>query len=855
MSSGKPTTIDWLLEHFCDPRLLEGIQGDLEEKFYQNVAQKGQFRANILYTFQALGFMRLRFKRKNSKYNLYMVNHYLTSAVRSIKKQRVFSAIHIFGLATSMTLCLLMILFYLDQRGMDQHNEHYETTYRVLSTEFNDRKDRDDRLATSPYDISDRLKGNFDHIESTSRFKNIGSEVRLQSKVINFSGLYAEPNFFGFFGFELQSGNASTALQNPGSIVISKELSVKVFGDKDPIGQLIQIGEMGSFQVTGVSKPLSGRSHIEFDALISMSSHDPQMIWSGEDRYYNYFRTAQNDVVAIEKFLASLRPLFPDDLQAERGFKVQKLSDVNFGTIVRYEIGFVTPNFVFWFLAILAAVIMLSACFNYIGLSIAQSLKRAKEIGIRKIMGAGKKSVIFQFLIEAQVTVLVSWVIAIGLLMVVLPIFNDLKVLRDIKGQIDISVWSNAFILLYFLGFAMFIGLIAGGYPSWYVGKVAFQQALRKGGKKAPGVVLRKSLVLIQYIASVVFIITAIVVSRQSTHFFEMEYGFEKEHLASIEIKDAPYEALRNELLKQSNITSVSLSSSLPALEVVPRTGVRLTENSEVRQVSTFSVNEDFLNNFDISLMLGDNFRKGHNPDQKIAMINAAMAQKLDLTAEHQLPMTLKTEGDPIKIIGVVEDFKYQFLFIESGPLLLTYAPDEFQYLNIKYANLKNHEAEKIIEASWREFDKIHPFEISHYDYEIDDIYAEFEDIAKIVGLIASLAIIIACIGQFGMILHHVELKTKEVGVRKVLGSGVTQLVVLLSRSFYGLIGISLLLGGPVAWFMNRAWTSNLGYAVNVDWTIMTLGIVLVVVLASISILWLTVKTANTNPVKTLRYE
>ncbi len=850
-----PAFINWLLERCCDPRLLEGIQGDLAEKLHEHIAQKGQFRAKLLYAFQALGFMRLRFLRKNSKFNFHMVNHYLTSAVRSMKKQRVFSAIHVFGLATSMTLCLLMILFYLDQRGMDKHNEYYETTYRVLSTEYNTDRDRIDWLARSPYDITDRLKGNFDEIESTSRLRNIGSEVRLQSKVIDFSGLFAEPNFFGFFGFELQSGSAATALQNPNSIVLSEELAKKVFGDSDPTGQLIEIGDMGSFKVTGVSKPLSGRSHLQFDALLSMSSHDPQVAWTGKDPYYSYFRTSQNDPAAIESFLTSLRPLLPNDLQAGRGFKVQKLSDISFGTIVRYEIGFVTPNFVFWFLAILAAVIMLSACFNYIGLSIAQSLKRAKEIGIRKIMGAGKKSVILQFLIEAQVTVLISWVIAIALLMVLLPIFNDLKVLRDIQGQIDISVWSNASLLFYFLLFAIFIGLIAGGYPSWYVGKVAFQQALKKSGKKAPGIVLRKSLVLIQYIASVVFIITAIVVTRQSNHFFEMEYGFEKEHLASIEIKDAPYEALRNELLKQTNITSVSLSSSLPALEVVPRTEVKLTENAEPRPVSHFSINEDFLNNFDIALILGENFRKGQNPDHKVAMINSAMAQELDLSADHQLPVTLKTEDGPIKIIGVVEDFKYQFLFVESGPLLLTYEPTDFQYLNIKYANLENHEAEEIIEASWREFDKIHPFEITHYDYEIDDIYAEFEDIAKIVGLIATLAIIIACIGQFGMILHHVELKTKEVGVRKVLGSGVTQLVVLLSRSFYGLIVISLIIGGPAAWFLNRAWTSSIGYAIDVDWAIMTLGFVLVIVLASISILWLTVKAANTNPVKTLRYE
>lgn len=848
-----PALIDWLLERFCDPRLLEGIQGDLEEKLHENAALKGQLRAKLLYALQALGFMRLRFLRKNSKSNFYMVNHYFTSAVRSIKKQRVFSAIHIFGLATSMTLCLLMILFYLDQRGMDRHNEHYETTYRVLTTDLE--RDRERKLATTPYDIADRLQGNFDEIEATSRFKSVSGDIRVSDNTIGFTGLYVESNFFSFFGFELQSGNHATALQQPGSVVLTEELSNKLFGDHDPVGQLIEIGALGSFQISGITKSLEGRSHLLFDALISMSSDQPETAWKERNDYYNYIRMPQGDEGAINQYLSTLRPLLPNDVQAIRDFELQKVSDINFGPPVRYEVGFVTPHIVLWFLVILVAVIMLSACFNYIGLSIAQSLKRAKEIGIRKIMGAGKKSVILQFLIEAQVTVLISWIIAIALLMLVLPVFNNLKVLRDIQGQIDISVWNNASLLFYFLGFAIFIGLIAGGYPSWYVGKVAFQQALKKTGKKAPGIVLRKTLVLMQYIASVVFIVTAIVVSRQSTHFFEMEYGFDKENLASIEIKDAPYEALKNELMKHSQISSVSLTSGLPALETFPRVEVKLTENSDPKKISICAVNEDFLNNFDIDLTLGENFRKGQSSEQKIAMINEAMANELKIEAEHQLPMTVKTEKGPVKIIGVVKDFKYQFLFLESGPLLLTYEPEEFQYLNIKYANLENHEAEAIIETSWREFDKIHPFEISHYGYEINDIYAEFEDLAKIVGLVAALAIIIACIGQFGMILHHVELKTKEVGVRKVLGSGVSQLVVLLSRSFYGLIAISLIIGGPAAWFMNQAWTSSIGYGIEVDWTIMASGIILVIALASISILWLTVKAANTNPVKTLRYE
>ena len=855
MKPSTPVFIDWLLERFCDPWLLEGIHGDLQEKFHENVKQKGHFTAKMLYTLQALGFVRLKFKRKNSKFNFYMVNHYLTSAVRSIRKQRVFSAINIFGLATSMTLCLLMILFYLDQRSMDQHNENYNAIYRVLTAEHDPEDGRTKHLATTPYGVADRLSENMGAVTATTRLKHVGAEVRLGSKVIGFSGLYAEANFFEFFDVELHAGYTSSALEQPGSVVLSESLATKLFDHQEPMGQLIEIGDLGSFLITGISKPMPGRSHLEYDALLSLSSDEPEKAWVGSGRYYNYFQMPSGQPATANTYLASLKQLLPEEDQATQEFLVQPLSEISFGMPVRHEIGFVTPHFILWFLVVLVAVIMLSACFNYIGLSIAQSLKRAKEVGIRKIMGAGRKLVVLQFMIEAQVTVLISWAVAIGLLMLMLPLYNDLKVLRDIQGQIDIRIWSNASLLLYFLGFAVLIGLIAGGYPSWYVGKVAFRQAMKKTGKKAPGIALRKTLVFIQYTTSVIFIVTAIVVSKQSEHFFEMEYGFDKENLTSIEIKDAPYEALRNELLQHTNIHSVSLTSSLPALEVPPRTEVKLTEHSDPVKVSQFSVNEDFLTNFDLQLVAGENFRKGAPAAENLALANAQLAAELQISEEVQLPITVKTEAGLVKVIGIVEDFKYQFLFIESGPLLLTYDPSAFRFLNIKYQGLAQHEAAALIEASWREFDKIHPFEVNHYQYELDDIYAEFEDLAKIVGLVAALAIIIACIGQFGMILHHVELKTKEVGIRKVMGSQVRQLVIMLSKGFFLLIGASLLVGSPLAWLMNHSWTSKLGYHIDVDWKIMTVGILLVVLLSSLSILWLTVKAANTNPVKTLRYE
>ena len=549
--------------------------------------------------------------------------------------------------------------------------------------------------------------------------------------------------------------------------------------------------------------------------------------------------------------------MLPIEHQPNYSFGYQCVADINMGEPVRNEIGFVTPFFVPWFLGILAAIVMLSATFNYIGLAVALAIKRAKEVGIRKIVGAGKKHIFVQFLVEAQVTVLFSWILSLALLSFLIPAYNDLKVLRDINGEIRIDLMENLHLYLIFLAFAIVIGLIAGGYPAWHVGRLSYSKVLgRQNSNAKSSFIIRKSLIFLQYTSSIVFIVTAIVLQRQATHFFQMDYGFDQANLINIPIKDVPYEAFKTELMRNTKVKWGFNTSDFPGLTIVPKVDVYRQGAFESVSISQFAVNEDFLENFDIELIKGRNFDNSIKSDTTCLLINRQAAEVLGLDPSDQNALIkLGKNGVTQRVIGVIDNFKYNLLFRESGPLILSYITAGQQFANIRYQNWEEETAAQSIEQVWRQFDKIHPFDYTHYEMELADMYDEFLDIAHIVGAVSALAIIIACLGQFGMILHHVQLKVKEVGIRKTLGANLMQLIYLLSKNYFLLIGFSVLIGTPIAWWINQAWINKVAYSVGIDVWTFVLGFALVFALAIFSILSLTWRTANSNPIDSLRYE
>lgn len=741
----------------------------------------------------------------------------------------------------------------------------FNSTYRILS-EYQYKKWGDSRKhVTSPYQSLDLLKHNHPGISESTRLLAKASEIRYGDQIFAFSGIYAESNFFSFFDFELKEGSLS-ALQNPNSIVLGEELTEKLFPNTDPLGKQVDLKDLGSFLVTGVVKSLDSRTHLEFDALLSFSSFDQlpnaadlKNDWiAGSKQFHNYFKVDPLHLSDIQSSLDGFISLLPVENQSGYAFTIQALSENSLGELMGNRLGFVTPLFVALFLAVLALVLILSATFNYMGLAIALGLRRAKEVGIRKIVGAAKRQIFIQFLVEAQVTVLISWVFSLALLGFLIPEFNELKILRDIDGKITLDLWENFYVYFVFFVFAIVIGFVAGGYPAWYVGKMSFSKALGREASKSnkPTFVLRKSLTFIQYTTSVIFIISAIVLYRQSTHFIRMDYGFDTTNLINVPLKDIPYESFKTELLREPQIEGVSLTSNMPGLEFMDKKEIYTPGSTEPVDMSTFAANEDFLENFKLDVLDGRNFNSEIQSDRNAVLINALALEAMGFDInEPGATLKITQDGDPLRVIGVIEDFKYDLLFRESGPLILTYAAEGPRFVNIRYSDWDEKTAAITIEGVWREFDKLHPFDYKYYEYQLYDMYDEFMDITRIVGLVALLAILIACLGQFGMVLHHVQLKLKEVGIRKALGATHGQLNYLLAKNFLLLIIFSVLVGTPLAWWINDLWTGGIPYGVEMNLSSVIIGLALVFSLALASIVSLTWRTANSNPVDSLRYE
>lgn len=808
-----------------------------------------------------------------------MIKNNLRIAFRSLIKQKEYSAINIFGLTVSMAVSMIIILFLIDQDQMDEHNPDADRIYRVLTEYDDDVKERVVALATSPFELRQLVEFNVDQVEETSQLVRGGGNVKFGEDAFNYGGLYVSSNFLNFFDFELEKGDKNNALQNVNSVILSAELAKKLFRNQEPIGQLVELDQHGSFSVTGIIDKTLVRSHLDFDLLIreemfsSVSSNEILLTnWEASSKnFYNYIKLKEGDSEKpLLSFLKTMDSKFPEEKQALYDFNVQLLSDINLGRLVRNEIGITSPNFVLYFFIVLAAVLMLSSSFNYMNLSIARGLKRAKEVGVRKVIGAGKRQIIVQFLVEAQLVMFCSLVAAFLLLQILVPIFNDLKILRDIDGAITMNFNSNLSVYFVFLSFSVVVGLVAGLYPAIYLSSFKSLQVLKgtTNTGKSPSFMFRKILVFCQYAFSVVFIITSIILYQQANLYANVDYGFTNKNMINVPFSNnVSYESFRNELLKRSEIEGVSAVSNLPILSSSFEKALLVNKNVSVDEIksTTLSIDPYTVENLDLKLLAGRNFLTNAVSDQKNSFIinekalaalgytdaEQALNQSIDVVKDHDTGREI-AKG---KIIGVVRDFIYQFAFIESGPLVMNYDPATLSSMNIKTGEISSAYAAEIIEEVWKEFDDVHPFEYETYAYSIADIDDEFGELVHMIGLVAFIAIIIACLGQFSMVVHHVQLKVKEIGIRKVLGSNLASLMFMLSKDFMVVIFAAVLVATPLAWKINDLWTSKVYLSAEVSFFNMSLGIGIILLTAFLTIFFLVRRAVNANPVESLKYE
>lgn len=541
---------------------------------------------------------------------------------------------------------------------------------------------------------------------------------------------------------------------------------------------------------------------------------------------------------------------------------LQQLNKINLGERLARQIGRITPVEFVYFLSALALVIVIAACVNYVNLTVARSLGRAKEIGLRKVFGANSLQLIGQFLSESVVTALIS--LGIGLLLFwgwLLPFWNSLRLATADFGQIAFSTSRDFELYAMFIGFTVLVGLAAGIYPAFKLSSFTPAKALKDGAGKSrsSGSSLRKILIVFQISLSLILVISTFLLYRQSDLLLNADYGFHKENVVNAELGEVSYQSFRNEAVNLAGVEGVSATSKLPGVDFPAKAWVSKEGHQDSLEASIYSVDEHFMDNLGLTVVAGRNFSSEYATDSaRAVIINELAVQRFGFeSSADAVVKLLNLEGieTDMQVVGVVEDFQFDFLWNPISPLVLRSNPSEFQIVNIRLGTGNPKAVLKNLEAIWQNYEPVAPLDYQYYTDEIDNVYADFEELVDIIAFLAVMAILIACFGLLAMAHYDTRTWIKEIGVRKVLGANVKDLVLLLSSDFAKMIGFALVLGIPAAIYLNKLWLQIFANKVNIDVWVISLGIAITVMLTLTSIGWQTYRAAHNNPVDSLKSE
>jgi len=799
-----------------------------------------------------------------------MFKNYFKLTLRHLLKYRTYSFINIAGLAVGMTCCILILLYVRDELRYDHFHERADRIYRLtLSTE----KDGQPTNANTSFGQGPALAAEFPEVEAVVRFRKMGwGEKRVfarnDNRFYEERFFYADKNVFEVFSFPFLRGNPQTALAEPFSIVITEAMSQKYFGYDNPLGETIALdpyndGVFTDFKITGVVKNVSHYSHIKFDFLASFESQKDIMEgrrgWGLESAFtYVLFKSGARAKSVQAKLPAFLEKHVGKDHWYS--LHLQPLTEIRLHSKLRAEL---EPNgditYVYLFSAI-AAFILLIACINFMNLATAQSAQRTKEVGMRKVVGAVRSELIKQFLIESVCLSFLALAVAFILIEVSLPLLN-----RIVGKSIEIDYANNLPFVAMMLGLALLTGVVAGSYPAFFLSASRPIESLMgktSGGRKA-AVILRKGLVIFQFAISVILVVCTTVVYYQMQYVRNKNLGFDREVIVVAPLNDQirnSYRSARHALLQHSNLLAMTATEQVPAKA---GNGAGYTvEGLEPEGQTRFFVDHDFLKTYGVGLAAGRDFDEQFPADATGAfMVNEAfvrMAQWKSAAEALGRSVTMSHAGQayPGKIVGVVKDFNI-FSFRETvWPLVINIMPmDKLNFISFRIAPQSVTETLEHIGSVWSKFAPSYPLDYYFLDDDFARLHQADQQLGRVFQAFAWLAIGIACLGLFGLAAFTAERRTKEIGVRKVLGATVTNVVTLLSKDFIKLVIYANLLAWPLAWFAMNKWLQSFAFRVEIQWWVFALAGGLALLIALLTVSTQAIKAALANPVESLRYE
>lgn len=795
-----------------------------------------------------------------------MLRNYIKIAFRNLWKNKGYSFLNISGLAIGMTAGFLILLYVAFELSYDQMYPEKDRIHRLVSTiktpsdEYN--------IAIIDWTVLNKISPQFPEIETSTRVFDINLNMQKGTETVREQNVLAvDSTFLNIFGVELLRGNATEALRAPLSLVLSESAAQKYFGDQDPLGNPLKIMN-GKYtaQVTGIMPALPENSQIKADMLLSISSYtqvfspDIDESWADyEPRGYLLLRENTDAKALVPKINAYVKEIDGAKMEAAQLYISHDLEPVDevylYSERNSKKQGHITNVYVF---SLVALFILLIAGINFVNLTTARSVERAKEVGVRKVIGAQKQQLSFQFLSESLMISLLAFVLALGLTALALPYFNNLP-----GKEIATGIFNDFTYIALLFGLAVLIGLLAGVYPALVLSSFKPVQVL-KGRFTATrnGAILRKGLVVVQFAVSILLIIGTLVIYNQTRFMQNYDLGFAKDRLLILDTQSAAGpDVLQQQLAGNPNILSVSRASSVPGGGGDNSSALSTISNSEGNDqtltVDRYVIDDRYLDQLDIKLLAGRNFDRNLAQDSVSAMIvNERITQMLGfVNPEDALGASFSQWGRKGEIVGVTQNFHTSSLQQNLGPLSFVFNPVQSRLLTVKVAAGTINQTLDFIEDSWQRALPEIPFDYYFLDEFFDRQYRAERQFGKLFLNFSMLAIFISCLGLLGLAAYSMLQRKREIGIRKIVGASVFSIVNLVSAEFIKLVGIAFVIAAPIAWFAMHSWLEGFAYRISLSWYLFAGAGVLVIGIALLTVSIQAIRAAVANPVKSLRTE
>lgn len=874
MKSRPPKLAEKILSRLQYDDVWKTTLGDFEEYYSYLVNKEGVKGANKWYWQQVLRYAPSKIIHK-IYWSAAMFKNYLKIAFRNIQKNKGYSFINISGLSVGLASFLLLGIYISHELSYDTFHEDSDRVYRIVREAPDEVYLGSSWFGVNPMPLSIALADNFDGVEHSTAFNESEALFRVDQNSFYEFGIHTDLNFFEIFSINWIAGNATSSFKNPESIILTQSLARKYFRDSNPIGQSIffdsENDEPTERVVTGLIADLPSNTQLEFDFIIpafSLDDYERESTYWFNNNQYSYVKLSPetkpedlppriSEIMNPQLLKDSYYGNNPENLPS---FQLMPAADVHLNSSgINFNPGKIGDMKYIYMLSAIAFVILIIACVNYMNLATARSLSRAKEVGVRKVNGAFSSNIMMQFSAEAIIFSMIGIVIAFGILFMILPAFSAL-----VDRTFDTNLFLTPIFWSVLVGTGLLVGIIAGSYPAFFMSALRpigiFKNQMKGGSGNRR---LRNVLVVAQFAITNILIVGSIVIFQQLEFIKSSDSGFDRDQILAVTITDPDlmqhYSVLESLFESQSSILEVSSARQIPSDIRSQTTGVRWDgkDDSEVLRTYHGRVNIDYIELLGIDVLAGRAFNREMDTDSSNHfVINKTMAEQIGWSPEEAVGKDFTLWRRSGKIIGVIDDFNFLTYHFSMAPLMLRYESIEERGVLLLKVNPENlQETIALVDKEIKKISPNYPLEYTFLDDAFDNLYRNELTLGKIFNYFTVLALIIACMGLFGLAAFMMEQRTKEIGIRKVLGANIFQIVTMLNKDFLKLIGISFAIALPAAWFLSNNWLENFAYKITVGPAIFISTGVIAFGIAILTVSYKSIKTATKNPVESLKAE